>query len=115
MAAFQSILQYTSYRFGLTSEYITPQLGGMQALEWALIGGDFVRSVVSIGCGAAHTAWQIAISETQRQAIYADPNWNNGDIDPLCVAILTICFVILYYTIFDYTVLYYTILYYSAL
>jgi homoserine acetyltransferase len=33
------------------------------------------------GCGAAHTAWQIAISETQRQAIYADPKWNNGDVD----------------------------------
>ena len=34
---------------------------------------------VSIGCGAAHTAWQIAMSETQRQAIYADPKWNNGN------------------------------------
>ncbi|KAL3804167.1 hypothetical protein HJC23_013686 [Cyclotella cryptica] len=42
----------------------------------------FVRSAVPIACGAAHTAWQIAISETQRQAIYADPKWNNGRIDP---------------------------------
>jgi homoserine O-acetyltransferase len=41
----------------------------------------FVRSAVPIACGAAHTAWQIAISETQRQAIYADPKWNNGRID----------------------------------
>jgi len=41
----------------------------------------FVRSAVVIGCGSAHTAWQIAISETQRQAIYADPKWNKGDID----------------------------------
>jgi homoserine O-acetyltransferase len=38
-------------------------------------GSPFVRSVVPIACGAAHTAWQIAISEVQRQAIYADPNW----------------------------------------
>ena len=38
-------------------------------------GLPFVRSVVPIACGASHTAWQIAISEVQRQAIYADPNW----------------------------------------
>ena len=56
-------------------------MGGMQALEWAILGGDFVKKSVIIGCGAAHTAWQIAISETQRQAIYADPNWNNGNVD----------------------------------
>ena len=42
----------------------------------------FVRSAMPIACGAAHTAWQIAISETQRQAIYADPKWNNGRYDP---------------------------------
>ena len=42
---------------------------------------SFVKSAVVIGCGTAHTAWQIAISETQRQAIYADPKWNRGDID----------------------------------
>jgi homoserine O-acetyltransferase len=42
----------------------------------------FVRSAVPIACGARHTAWQIAISETQRQAVYADPKWNNGRIDP---------------------------------
>lgn len=42
----------------------------------------FVRSAVPIACGAAHTAWQIAISETQRQAIYADPKWRNGRVDP---------------------------------
>lgn len=42
----------------------------------------FVRSAVPIACGAAHTAWQIGISETQRQAIYADPKWNGGRYDP---------------------------------
>lgn len=40
------------------------------------VGSPFVRSVVPIACGAAHTAWQIAISEVQRQAIYADPKWD---------------------------------------
>ena len=42
----------------------------------------FVRSAVPIACGAEHTAWQIGISETQRQAIYADPRWNGGRFDP---------------------------------
>jgi homoserine O-acetyltransferase len=58
-------------------------LGGMQALEWLIIGGpSFVRSAAVIACGARHTAWQIGISETQRQAIYADPLWNGGDFPP---------------------------------
>lgn len=56
-------------------------MGGMQALEWMLLGGNFVRSAVCIGCGAQHSAWQIAFNETQRQAIFSDPKWNNGDID----------------------------------
>jgi len=42
----------------------------------------FVRSAVPIACGAQHTAWQISISETQRQAIYADPKWRGGRYDP---------------------------------
>ncbi len=58
-------------------------LGGMQALEWALIGGaEFVPRLVAIGCGATHTAWQIAISEAQRQSIYFDEKWRDGNVDP---------------------------------
>ena len=56
-------------------------MGGMQALEWTLLGGDYVRAAIVIACGAKHTAWQIGIGETQRQAIYADPKWNDGDVD----------------------------------
>jgi len=63
--------------------------GGMQTMEFAVQGGisggefvsddgsPFVRSVIPIACGASHTAWQIAISEVQRQAIYADPKWES--------------------------------------
>jgi homoserine O-acetyltransferase len=71
--------------------------GGMQTLEFAVqagIRGDasndndpadddddspFVRSVIPIACNAQHSAWQIGISEVQRQAIQKDPQWN---IDP---------------------------------
>lgn len=38
-----------------------------------------MKSVIPIACGAAHTAWQIAVSEVQRQAIYADPHWNTDE------------------------------------
>lgn len=65
--------------------YSTSFVGGMQALEMAILGSEhaphelpFVRSSIIIGCGAKHSAWQIGISETQRQAIYADDNWKGG-------------------------------------
>ncbi|OWY93314.1 Homoserine O-acetyltransferase, partial [Phytophthora megakarya] len=53
-------------------------LGGMQTLEWAFQGQEFVKSFVAIACGAQHSAWQIGISELQRQAIYMDPNFLDG-------------------------------------
>eukprot|EP00941_MAST-03F_sp_MAST-3F-sp1_P005732 g5732.t1 len=56
-------------------------LGGMQVLEWMLLGSDFVKAGIPMACGAHHHAWQIAISEAQRQAIYADPLWENGQYD----------------------------------
>ncbi|KAF0699654.1 Aste57867_9799 [Aphanomyces stellatus] len=56
-------------------------LGGMQALEWGFLGRDIVQKIAVIACGAQHTGWQIGISEVQRQAIYRDPLYKNGDYD----------------------------------
>lgn len=54
-------------------------LGGMHALEWALLGKDFVKSIIPLSCGAQQSAWQIAINHLQRNAIYSDTNYRNGD------------------------------------
>ncbi|MBD2075233.1 homoserine O-acetyltransferase [Phormidium sp. FACHB-592] len=53
-------------------------MGGMQALEWALLYPDWVKAIALIGVSGKHSAWCIGISEAQRQAIYADPNWQGG-------------------------------------
>ncbi len=68
---------------GITSikSVIGASMGGMQALEWAIIDPR-VKSSVVISAPARHEAWAIGISEAQRAAIYADSKWNNGDYDP---------------------------------
>jgi homoserine O-acetyltransferase len=55
-----------------------PSLGGMQALEWAAMYPERVGSLVPIGVGARHSAWCVGISESQRAALQADANWNDG-------------------------------------
>ncbi|MDE2730382.1 MAG: homoserine O-acetyltransferase [Bacteroidota bacterium] len=57
-------------------------MGGMHALEWTFYGSDYVKGVVPIGVGGRHSAWCVAWSESQRQAIYADSLWQNGDYNP---------------------------------
>ena len=52
-------------------------MGGMQALEWC-ITDDRPQSAVLLGMGEKHRPWAIGISHTQRQAIYNDPNWDEG-------------------------------------
>ena len=58
---------------------IGPSLGGMIALEWALLKPELVRSLTLIATTAAHAAQAIANSECQRAAIRLDPSFNNGD------------------------------------
>jgi homoserine O-acetyltransferase len=58
----------------------------MHVLEWAFetteSGAPFVRSLVPVAVGGRHTAWQIGWSEAQRQAIYGDPKWRDGQYPP---------------------------------
>ena len=54
-------------------------MGAMQALQWAVDMPEHVETVLFLASTPRSTAQQIAFNETGRQAIYADPNWNNGD------------------------------------
>lgn len=87
----QLLLLQQSLQIDSVKCVIGGSFGGMQAVEFAVQAGSrgadfttaeghpFVRSFIPIACGAQHTAWQIAISEVQRQAIYKDPQWK---LDP---------------------------------
>ncbi|HEY9627059.1 MAG TPA: homoserine O-acetyltransferase [Coleofasciculaceae cyanobacterium] len=57
-------------------------LGGMQVLEWALLYPEKVGAIALIAASGRHSAWCIGLSEAQRQAIYADPDWQDGYYDP---------------------------------
>lgn len=54
-------------------------MGGLQALEWALLDPQRVRAVASIAAAGRHPAWCIAWSEAQRLALAADPKFRGGD------------------------------------
>jgi homoserine O-acetyltransferase len=54
-------------------------IGGMQVLEWCARYPDMVISAIPLATTMKHSALAIAFNEVARQAIMADPNWNNGD------------------------------------
>ena len=54
-------------------------MGGMQALQWVVSYPDRVQSVIPVATTANHSPQQIAFNEVGRQAIMADPNWNEGN------------------------------------
>ncbi len=54
-------------------------IGGMQVLEWSTSYPEMVFSALPLATAQRHSALAIAFNEVARQAIMADPNWNNGD------------------------------------
>jgi homoserine O-acetyltransferase len=53
-------------------------VGGMQVLEWCVQYPDMIRSAIPLATTTRHSALAIAFNEVARQAIMADPNWNQG-------------------------------------
>lgn len=53
-------------------------MGGMQALSWATQFPAAVYACAAIATAARHSAQNIAFGEVGRQAIMADPLWQNG-------------------------------------
>ena len=54
-------------------------LGGQQAVEWAIMQPDLVENLLLFSTNAIHSPWGIALNESQRMAIAADPTWLNRD------------------------------------
>jgi homoserine O-acetyltransferase len=54
-------------------------MGGMQVLEWVAAYPDAVACALPIASTWRHSAQQIAFNEVGRQAIMADPDWNDGN------------------------------------
>ena len=53
-------------------------MGGMLVLEFAMLGHDYVKTIVPIATSARHSAWCISWGEAQRQSIYSDPKYDDG-------------------------------------
>ena len=54
-------------------------MGGMQALQWMTSYPERIRSAIPIATALKHSPQQIAFNEVGRQAVVADPSWNNGN------------------------------------
>jgi homoserine O-acetyltransferase len=57
-------------------------MGGLQALEWAVLDPDRVQALATIAASGRHSAWCLAWSEAQRIALRADPRFRDGNYDP---------------------------------
>lgn len=54
-------------------------MGGMQSLQWVASYPEKIQSAIPIATTLKHSPQQIAFDEVGRQAVMADPAWNNGD------------------------------------
>jgi homoserine O-acetyltransferase/O-succinyltransferase len=68
-------------RLGITrwAAVVGGSMGGMRALEWAVMFPDRVERMIALACGATATAEQIALCATQAVAIRLDPDFRGGE------------------------------------
>ncbi len=60
---------------------IGSSVGGFQAVEWAVEQPERIRKLALIATDANASPWSIALDETQRMAILADPTYNEDRPD----------------------------------
>jgi homoserine O-acetyltransferase len=51
-------------------------MGGMQALQWAVTEPGYMRAIVAMTPMARTAPWAVAVVETARRALTADPAWD---------------------------------------
>ena len=56
-------------------------IGAHQAMEWAIMQPALFDHLIIIAAGACYTPWGIAINESQRLALQADPTFYNESAD----------------------------------
>ncbi|WP_417070477.1 homoserine O-acetyltransferase MetX [Niveibacterium terrae] len=57
-------------------------MGGLQALEWALLDPLRTQAVISVAGAASHSPWALVWNEAQRLALRADPLFRGGFYPP---------------------------------
>ncbi|MBB6053767.1 homoserine O-acetyltransferase MetX [Armatimonas rosea] len=72
--------QFLREHFGVTELAVVTggSMGGMQALEWAVIYPERVKNCIPIATSARVGARSIAFNECARRAILLDPKWQRG-------------------------------------
>lgn len=67
--------------FGISqlSAIIGGSMGGMQVLQWMITYPKMMKKAIPIATSALSYPQQIAFNAVGRQAIFSDPNWNNGN------------------------------------
>lgn len=53
-------------------------MGGMQALQWGVRWPKWMRSLIALTPMARTTPWSVAVNETTRQCLMADPAWTGN-------------------------------------
>ncbi|HEX6978953.1 MAG TPA: alpha/beta fold hydrolase [Alphaproteobacteria bacterium] len=53
-------------------------MGGMQALQWAVSHSAMMDAIVAMTPMARTTPWSVAVNETCRAALMADPSWDGS-------------------------------------
>jgi homoserine O-acetyltransferase len=66
---------------GVTSVFVAVggSMGGMAVLEWTQCAPPlYVKHIIPLATSARHSAWCISWGEAQRQAVYSDPDYEDG-------------------------------------